>query len=83
MVNFGINWASLLGMALIFAALIILFLRPRQAQAHDHFFTIAALLSGFILIYQGWRLDEILQFAQLMIAITAIFYTVESIHLRE
>jgi len=40
------------------------------------------LLCGFILIFQGWRLDPILQFGQLLLVGTTVFFAVESIRLR-
>jgi beta-galactosidase beta subunit len=40
------------------------------------------LLSGGILIFQGWRLDPILLFGQMLSSGTAIFFILESIKLR-
>ncbi|MBC6432995.1 hypothetical protein FM036_20565 [Nostoc sp. HG1] len=37
---------------------------------------------GFIFIFQGWRLDPILQLCQLVLVIFTIFYTIESIRIR-
>ena len=85
MVNFGFNSASLLGIFLILsgAGLYLLrSLRPEVSRDHDIFFAAVGLLCGFILIFQGWRLDPILQFSQLLLAGSTIFFAIESIRLR-
>ena len=82
MVNFGFNSASLLGIFLILsgAGLYLLrSLRPEVSRDHDIFFAAVGLLCGFILIFQGWRLDPILQFSQLLLAGSTIFFAIESI----
>ena len=69
MVNFGFNLASLLGIFLAVAGAGLYFLRnvrPELARDHDIFFAAVGLLSGFILIFQGWRYDPIMQFGQLL-----------------
>lgn len=85
MVNFGLNSASILGIALAVAGAGLYFLRsvrPELARDHDIFFAAVGLLCGFILLFQGWRLDPILQFGQLLLTGSAIFFAVESIRLR-
>lgn len=85
MVNFGLNWSSLLGIALAVAGAGLYFLRswkPKLARDHDIFFAAVGLLCGGILLFQGWRLDPILAFGQFLLSGTAIFFAVESINLR-
>jgi hypothetical protein len=85
MVNFGLNSASLLGIFLAVAGASLYFLRsvrPELARDHDIFFAAVGLLCGFILLFQGWRLDPILQFGQFLLTGSAIFFAVESIRLR-
>jgi hypothetical protein len=85
MVNFGLNSASILGIFLAVAGAGLYFLRsvrPELARDHDIFFAAVGLLCGFILLFQGWRLDPILQFGQLLLTGSAIFFAVESIRLR-
>jgi hypothetical protein len=85
MVNFGFNSASILGIFLAVAGAGLYFmrtLRPELSRDHDIFFAAVGLLSGFILIFQGWRLDPILQFSQLLLAGTAVFFAAETIRLR-
>lgn len=85
MVNFGLGSASILGIFLAVAGAGLYFLRsvrPELARDHDIFFAAVGLLCGFILMFQGWRLDPILQFGQLLLAGSAIFFAVESIRLR-
>ena len=85
MVNFGLNSASILGIFLAVAGAGLYFLRtirPELSRDHDIFFAAVGLLCGFILLFQGWRLDPILQFGQFLLAGTTIFFAVETIRLR-
>ena len=85
MVNFGLNAASILGIFLAVAGASLYFLRsvrPELSRDHDIFFAAVGLLCGFIMLFQGWRLDPILQFGQLLLTGSAIFFAVESIRLR-
>ncbi|WP_448565016.1 Ycf66 family protein [Trichothermofontia sp.] len=85
MVNLGLNPASLLGIALAGAGLglyVLRSIRPELSRDHDIFFAAVGLVSGLILLFQGWRLDPILQFGQFLVAGSAIFFAVESIRLR-
>ena len=85
MVNFGLNSASILGIFLAVSGAALYFLRsvrPELSRDHDIFFAAVGLLCGFILLFQGWRLDPILQFGQLLLTGSAIFFAVESIRMR-
>ncbi|UZQ55677.1 Ycf66 family protein [Trichothermofontia sichuanensis B231] len=85
MVNLGLNPASLLGIALAGAGLglyVLRSIRPELSRDHDIFFAAVGLVSGLILLFQGWRLDPILQFGQFLVAGSAVFFAVESIRLR-
>ncbi len=85
MVNFGLNSASLLGIFLAVAGAGLYFLRsvrPELSRDHDIFFAAIGLLCGAILLFQGWRLDPILQFGQVLLTGSAVFFAVESIRLR-
>jgi hypothetical protein len=85
MVNFGLNSASILGLFLAVAGAGLYFLRsvrPELSRDHDIFFAAVGLLCGFILLFQGWRLDPILQFGQFLLTGSAIFFAVETIRLR-
>lgn len=85
MVNFGLNSASILGIFLAVAGAGLYFLRtvrPELSRDHDIFFAAIGLLCGFILLFQGWRLDPILQFGQVLLTGSAIFFAVESIRMR-
>ncbi|AKG22409.1 Ycf66 family protein [Calothrix sp. 336/3] len=84
-VNFGANSASVLGICLAVAGAALYFLRsvrPELSRDQDIFFAAVGLLCGFILIFQGWRLDPILQFGQLLLVGSTVFFAVESIRLR-
>ncbi len=85
MVNFGLNSASVLGIFLAIAGAGLYFLRsvrPELSRDHDIFFAAVGLLCGLILLFQGWRLDPILQFGQFLLTGSAIFFAAESIRLR-
>lgn len=85
MVNFGFGTASILGICLAIAGAALYFLRsvrPELARDHDIFFAAVGLLCGFILLFQGWRLDPILQFGQLLLTGSTVFFAIESIRLR-
>ncbi len=85
MVNIGLNPGAVLGIVLFGAGAGLYFLRsvrPELARDHDIFFMAVAVLSGGILFFQGWRLDPILTFGQLLLTGSAIFFAVESIRLR-
>jgi hypothetical protein len=84
-VNFGANSASILGIFLAVAGAALYFLRtvrPELSRDQDIFFAAVGLLCGFILIFQGWRLDPILQFGQLLLVGSTVFFAIESIRLR-
>jgi hypothetical protein len=84
-VNFGTNSASILGIFLAVAGAALYFLRsvrPELSRDQDIFFAAVGLLCGFILIFQGWRLDPILQFGQLLLVGSTVFFAFESIRLR-
>ncbi|WP_107668561.1 Ycf66 family protein [Cyanothece sp. BG0011] len=85
MVNFGLNSASVLGIFLAVAGAGLYFLRtvrPELSRDHDIFFAAVGLLCGLILLFQGWRLDPILQFGQFLLTGSAVFFAVETIRLR-
>ncbi len=85
MVNFGLNSASILGIFLAVAGAGLYFLRtirPEISRDYDIFFSAVGLLCGLILIWNGWRLDPILQFGQLLLTGSTIFFAVETVRLR-
>jgi hypothetical protein len=85
MVNFGLNAAAILGLFLAVAGAGLFFLRsirPELARDYDIFFAAVGLLCGIILLFNGWRLDPILQFGQFLLTGTAAFFAFESIRMR-
>ena len=85
MVNFGLNSASILGIFLAVAGSALYFMRsvrPELSRDQDIFFAAVGLLCGFILLFQGWRLDPILQFGQFLLTGTTVFFAYEAIRLR-
>ncbi len=84
-VNLGTNSASVLGIFLAVAGAGLYFLRtvrPELARDQDIFFAAVGVLCGFILIFQGWRLDPILQFNQLLLTGATVFFAFDSVRLR-
>lgn len=82
---FGINIGTILGILLTIAGVALYFLRtmrPDLSRSHDIFLISVSMLVGFILMFQGWRLDPILLIGQLLLIGIGIAYTVESIQLR-
>ena len=85
MVNLGGGPAFILGLFLAIAGAGLFFLRsvrPELARDYDIFFAAVGLLCGVILIFNGWRLDPILQFSQFLLAGTAAFFAFESVRMR-
>lgn len=85
MVNFGLNSASILGIFLAVAGAGLYFMRtirPELSRDHDIFFAAVGLLCGLILLFQGWRLDPILQFGQFLLTGAAVFFAFETVRLR-
>ena len=86
MVNVGFGPGGILGILIAVAGAGLYFLRsvrPELARDHDIFFAAVGVLCGGILFFQGWRLDPILMFGQLLLTGSAIFFAVESIRLRQ
>ncbi len=84
-VNIGGSSAVILGIVIAVAGALLYFLRsirPELSRDHDIFFAAVGLLCGFILIFQGWRLDPILQFGQFLLTGSTIFFALETIRLR-
>jgi Ycf66 protein N-terminus len=98
MINFGLNWATtlaqvnfgggthtLIGILLAVAGAALYFLRsirPELSRDHDIFFAAIGLVCGIIFVSQGWRLDPILLFGQVLLVGSTVFFAVESIRLR-
>lgn len=85
MINFGSNPAFILGIALALCGVALYAMRsvrPELSRDHDIFFAAIALVSGLILMFQGWRLDPLLLLGQLALAGSAVFFAVENIRLR-
>jgi hypothetical protein len=56
--------------------------RPEVSKDYDIMFASVALLCGGILIFQGWRLDPLLLFGQILTAGAAVTFAGEAIKLR-
>jgi len=85
MVNFQFNLVSIVGILLAVSGAGLYFLRsvrPELTRDYDIFFSAVGLLCGGIFLWQGWRYDPIMQFGQVLLGGSAVFFAVESIRLR-
>jgi hypothetical protein len=85
MLNWSLGLGGILGIVLALAGVALYFLRtirPNLARDHDIVFAAVALLCGGILLFQSWRLDPILQFAQFLSIGSAVWFAYETIRLR-
>ena len=82
MVNASLNWASIVGIALVIAGFVPFFKKSISTQ-YDPFLVPIFWLCGLILFFQGWRLDPILQFVQFLLVGIVFFVSYENIKLRE
>ena len=82
MVNASLNWASIVGIALILASFVPFF-KQSISTKYDPFLVPIFWLCGSILFFQGWRLDPILQFGQFLLSGVIFFVGYENIKLRE
>ena len=86
MVNVDFSPALVLGMGLIGGGLTLYQLRrfrPGLSRDFDVIVSSVAIFSGGILVFQGWRLDPLLLFCQLLTAGMAVAFAVETLRLRE
>jgi Ycf66 protein N-terminus len=86
MVNFNFNLASISGIVLAVggaALYLVRSARPELSRDHDIFFSAVGLLCGLILIFYGWRFDPIMQFGQVLLTGSTIFFTLENLRLRK
>ncbi|MFE1745884.1 Ycf66 family protein [Coleofasciculus sp. H7-2] len=94
MVNYGLNLGSLLGLmywiiGLIYPIITIILIIKRSRQMSALFvilyvvqivlLPILMFLYGFILLFQGWRLDPILQFEQFLLTVVIICMIIKDI----
>nr|YP_010932319.1 hypothetical chloroplast RF66 [Hormidiella parvula]WKT06000.1 hypothetical chloroplast RF66 [Hormidiella parvula] len=85
MINVEVGPSTMLGVALVSAGILLYSVRaisPWLSKDHDVLFSTLGLLTGGILIFQGWRLDPILLFCQICSTGTAFFFAWESLQLR-
>ncbi|QIR37850.1 hypothetical protein HCG51_14775 [Tolypothrix sp. PCC 7910] len=97
-ISFGLNIASLLGYIYIifgisYMAFMVFLLFKRASRLGSIAFVIyllqallipsIMLLCGFIFVFQGWRLDPILQFAQFLLTSLVIYFSVKDIVINE
>jgi len=85
LVSVDVGPAAALGTALMLSSIALYQIRaqrPEVSRDKDVFFSSVGLLCGGILVFQGWRLDPLMLFGQLMTAGTAVAFASETIGLR-
>lgn len=86
LVSVDVGPAAVLGTSLMLSSIALYQIRatrPEVSRDKDVFFSSVGLLCGGILVFQGWRLDPLMLFGQLMTAGTAIAFASETIGLRQ
>nr|YP_010933165.1 hypothetical chloroplast RF66 [Nitella hyalina]APP89492.1 hypothetical protein [Nitella hyalina]WKT08458.1 hypothetical chloroplast RF66 [Nitella hyalina] len=86
MINFELSPSVFIGIILLIVAIALYFIRiwtPSISQDYDLIFSSMGVLCGGILIFQGWRLDPILLFSQILSNIMGVFFIWEAIQLRK
>ncbi|NJL78475.1 MAG: hypothetical protein HC836_22975 [Richelia sp. RM2_1_2] len=93
-VNIGVNIASLMGfIQIIFGLFYLVFLIFQLMQTANRLSSLVKtfyiiqlivlpiflLLSGIILVFQGWRLDPVLQFQQFLLFLLVILLSLKDI----
>ena len=85
LVNVDFGPAMILGSGLVASGLALYqvrVVRPEVSKDYDIMFASVALLCGGILIFQGWRLDPLLLFGQILTAFAAVTFAAEAVKLR-
>jgi len=85
MVNFQLNLASIVGIVLAVGGAALYGVRsvkPELSRDYDIFFAAVSLLCGGILFFYGWRFDPIMQFGQVLLAGSTVFFAFENFRLR-
>ena len=86
LVNVDLGPSAILGASVMVSAIGLYQVRasrPEVSRDQDVFFSSVGLLTGGILVFQGWRLDPLMLFGQLLTAGTAISFASEAVGLRQ
>ena len=86
LVSIDLGPAAVLGTSLMVSAIALYQVRasrPEVSRDKDVFFSSIGLLCGGILVFQGWRLDPLMLFGELLTAATAVAFATETISLRQ
>lgn len=86
LINVDVSPALILGVGMMGSGLALYTVRsnrPEISRDSDVFFSSVAILVGGILIFQGWRLDPLLLFGQLLTSGTALAFAMEVLKLRQ
>merc|ERR1712072_983029 len=85
MINFDLGPAQVLGSLIILLSCSLYSTRintPKISRDSDIVIFSVGSLVGVILVFQGWRLDPLLLFGQIMTTIVALCFALETLKLR-
>ena len=82
MVNASLNWASIVGIVLLIGGFAPFFWKTESKGKYDLLMGFIAWICGTILFFQGWRLDPMLQFGQILLVGLTVLMCYENIQLR-
>ena len=86
MVNVDFGPGTVLGFGLIAAGYLLVqtrAIKPELSRDADIFLSSVVMMAGGILVFQGWRLDPILLFAQASVITVAASFALETFKLRD
>lgn len=86
MVNVDFGPGTVLGFGLIAAGYLLVqtrAIKPELSRDADIFLSSVVMMAGGILVFQGWRLDPILLFAQASVITVATSFALETFKLRD
>ena len=82
MVHASLNWASIVGIVLLIGGFVPFFWKIESKGKYDLLMGFIAWICGTILFFQGWRLDPMLQFGQILLVGLTVLMCYENIQLR-
>ena len=86
MINIIVQSHFFLGISILLGAFFLYFQRvfqPELSEDSDVFFASIGLLGGSVVLFEGWRLDPILLFEQLLLSGSVFFFIFQNFSLRK
>nr|AID67501.1 hypothetical chloroplast RF66 [Prasinococcus sp. CCMP1194] len=86
MINIIVQSHFFLGISILLGSFFLYFQRlfqPELSEDSDVFFASIGLLGGSVVLFEGWRLDPILLFEQLLLSGSIFFFIFQNFMLRK